>query len=141
MAYLTWDPAHDTGIPGIDYEHRKLVQMLNDIHELITERAEPPRIADRLADLYTLATAHFALEEKIMRDQKYPGLDERRDMHYRLLDEVREIMDAYETGSQRSSESLPATLRQWLSQAMAGDTELFAELGDVKLRTWGLRRP
>src|SRR3990172_9697350 len=41
MAYLTWDAAHDTGIPGIDYEHRQLVQMLNDIHELIMKRAEP----------------------------------------------------------------------------------------------------
>ena len=140
MAYLTWDAAHDTGIPGIDYEHRQLVQMLNDIHELIMKRAEPLRIADRLADLYTLATAHFALEEKIMRDQKYPGLEERRDIHYRLLEQVREIMDAYETGSYQSSESLPATLKQWLSEAMDVDAKLFAELGDVKLRTWGLRR-
>ncbi|MGB8275349.1 MAG: hemerythrin domain-containing protein, partial [Alphaproteobacteria bacterium] len=78
MAYITWDPAHETGIPGIDYEHRRLVELLNDIHDLIAARAEPLTIADRLADLYTLATAHFALEEKVMREQKYAGLAERR---------------------------------------------------------------
>lgn len=140
MAYITWDPAHETGIPGIDYEHRRLVELLNDIHDLIAARAEPLRIADRLADLYTLATAHFALEEKVMQEQKYPGLAARRDLHYRLLEQVREIMDAYETGSYRSGDMLPATLKHWLSDAMAGDAELFAGLGDIKLRHWGLRR-
>lgn len=140
MTYFTWDPAYDTGIPGIDHEHRQLVRMLNDIQEMITKHAEPICVAERLAEFCTLATAHFALEEKIMQDQKHPVLEERKDIHYRLLDQVREIMDTYETGSLESRESLPATLKEWLLEAMEIDTKLFAELGNVKLRAWGLRR-
>jgi hemerythrin len=75
-----------------------------------------------------------------MRDLNYPGLEGRRDIHNRLLDQVREIMDAYETGSYRIGQSLPETLRQWLSEAMDLDVKLFAEISDIGLSRSGLRR-
>ena len=140
MAYLDWNPAYDTGVAGIDYEHRRLVALLNEIHGLILSGAEPHKIAGTLADFHARAAAHFALEEKIMQDQNFPGLEERRDTHYRLLDQVREIMDGYEVGSYRAAANLPETLRKWLSDAMDIDVKLFAEMGDAKLRVWGLRR-
>lgn len=140
MPYLEWNPAYDTGIGGIDYEHHRLVDMLNEIHELILKDADPRKIATTLADFHALASAHFALEEKIMRDQNYPGFEGRRDTHYRLLDQVREVMDAYETGSYRQGESLPATLKQWLMEAMGIDAEMFAEINDARLRVLGLSR-
>ena len=140
MPYLDWDPAFDTGIAGIDYEHRRLVGYLNDIHEAIAEGADPHGIAATLADFHALASAHFALEEKIMRDRNYPGLEGRRDTHERLLDRVREIMDAYETGSYRVGESLPATLKLWLTEAMDIDAKMFAGIPAARLRAWGLTR-
>jgi len=138
MPYIEWDAKLETGVAGIDHEHRELVRLLNDIHELIAAEADPRRIADTLADFHTLATAHFALEEKIMRDQKYPAFAERRRTHHRLLDEVRDIMDAYDAGSYREGQSLPDTLRQWLFQAMIIDVDLFTRLEPANLRKWGL---
>ena len=73
MACHDYNPNHDTGIAGIDYEHRQLVKILNDIHNLIVKGVEPRNIIDTLADYHTLATAHFALEVKIMQDENYPG--------------------------------------------------------------------
>ena len=140
MAYFDWNPNYDTGIAGIDYEHHQLVKILNDIHDLIVKGVEPRKIIDTLADFHTLATAHFALEEKIMQDENYPGFEERRHTHYRLLDQVREIMDAYEAGAYQSDESLPATLKDWLSEVMGIDAKLFADVNDAGLRRWGLSR-
>ena len=140
MAYLDWNPAFDTGIPGIDYEHHCLVDMLNEINELVLNKAEPDKVANTLARFHTLATAHFALEEQIMRDQKYGGLEGRRKIHYQLLDRVREMMDVYETGAFPAGESLPDTLKQWLAEAMDIDVKLFAEISDASLRDRGLSR-
>jgi hemerythrin len=140
MAYLDWNPAHDTGVAGIDYEHRRLVNLLNEIHELILSGAKPHQVAGALADFHALATAHFALEERIMRDQKFPGLPERRDTHYRLLDLVREIMDGYDAGSYRAGVNLPDTLKSWLSEAMDIDVKLFGAAKEANLRAWGLSR-
>lgn len=138
MPYIEWDTQLETGVAGIDHEHRRLVQLLNEIHELIEAKADSIRIADTLADFHTLATAHFALEEKIMRDQKYPAFARRRETHRRLLDEVRDIMDAYDAGSYREGQSLPATLRQWLFQLMSIDVDLFTRITPAILRKWGL---
>ncbi len=140
MAYLDWSPAFETGISGIDYEHRRLVDMLNEINELVLYEAEPRTVADTLADFHTLATAHFALEEKIMRDRKHWGLESRRDIHHQLLDQIREIMDTYEAGAFRTTKSLPDTLKQWLAEAMDVDVLLFAEMSDASLRESGLSR-
>jgi len=37
-------------------------------------------------------------------------------------------------------ESLPATLKQWLMEAMGIDAKMFAEINDAKLRALGLSR-
>ena len=140
MAYLDWNRAFDTGIPGIDYEHHRLVDMLNEIHELILHDGEKRKVAGILAEFHTLATAHFALEEKIMRDQGYAGLGARRDIHYRLLDQVREMMEAHEQGALPSGMSLPETIRQWLAEAMEIDVKLFGDISDAGLGKSGLSR-
>src|SRR6516165_7768990 len=132
VVYFDWNPAFDTGIPGIDYEHHQLVNMLNEIHHLIAERADSQKISDALAQFHRLASAHFALEERIMQDRKYPGLKGRRQTHYRLLDQVREIMDAFDAGDHRL-EDLPVTLRAWLAEAMEIDTKLFVEINEAGL--------
>ena len=138
MAYLDWNPTYKTGIAGIDYEHRRLVKMLNDIHEFIAEKVDSSNIRDVLAEFYTQASAHFALEEAIMQDENYSNLEEKRHIHHRLLDQVREIMEIYEAGGQQSVAKLPGTLKEWLLEAMAIDGKLFAEVNELDLRRWGL---
>ena len=140
MPYFNWNPDYDTGIAGVDYEHHRMVNMLNEIHDLIVQGTKPHRVSDILADFHTLAAAHFALEEKIMQDENHPDLGGRRQTHYRLLDQVQEIMDAYEAGAYQSGEGLPATLKEWLSEAIGIDAKLFAEVNDAGLRRRGLSR-
>ena len=140
MNYLDWNSAYDTGVASIDYEHRRLVEKLNEIHDLMVRGVDPRAISDALADFHALATAHFALEEKIMQDENCADLPERRDTHYRLLDQVREIMDGYEAGEFQPAERLPETLKGWLLEAMGIDVELFAAIDDAGLRRWGLSR-
>jgi hemerythrin-like metal-binding protein len=140
MAYFDWNPAHDTGIASIDYEHHQLVQALNDIHDLVAHCATPKAIGDSLAEFYTTAAAHFALEENILEEERHPDLGTRRGTHYQLLDQMRDIMEKYEGGAYQTPDVLPATLRQWLSEAIDVDARLFARINDAGLRRWGLSR-
>jgi hemerythrin len=140
MTFFDWKPDYETGIAGIDYEHHRLVHLLNDVHALIAGGAAPAEVSDALAELHTAAAAHFALEERILEEERHPELAERRHLHYRLLDQVRDIMDAYEAGGYEPGDSLPATLREWLFTAIDMDTRLFAKMNDAGLRRWGLNR-
>lgn len=140
MAYFDWNPVHDTGITGIDHDHHQLVDALNGIHDLIAGEAPHAAISDALADFHTAAAAHFALEERILEEERHPDFEARRRTHYRLLDEVRDIMDAYEAGEFGPGERLPATLRQWLSESIEMDSRLFARMNEAGLHRYGLNR-
>ena len=109
------------------------------IQAAITTPAPDPRLSALEARLEAgqrnaLASAHFALEEKIMAELEWPRLRERCDLHARLLGQVRDIIDAYETGFYLSREGLPGSLGKWLSEAIDADVKMFAELGDPTLR-------
>lgn len=133
MNYLDWNSTFHTGIASIDYDHRRLIEMLNEIHDLIEQSAERCTISDELADFYAFAEGHFALEKKLMQDENLPDLQERRDIHHRLLDQVREIMDGYEDGIYQPAERLPETLKLWLVGAIGIDVKIFAAIGDTSL--------
>jgi len=138
MTLIEWRREFETGIADVDYEHAHLIDLINSLYRKLEEHPSTSVVSDMLGEIFAKISSHFALEEKIMRDQKYPAFAERRETHHRLLDQVREIMDAYDAGSHRVGRSLPATLRQWLFQAMSIDVDLFGKLKAVNLRKWGL---
>ena len=140
MAYLECDQRFATGIASIDYEHRRLVELVNLVDELIAQSAPGAAVAGALAEFHTLATAHFALEERIMRAVRHHKLERCRGEHYRLLDQVRDMMDSYERGAFQPPATLPAALKEWLYGLMNVDTEMFAGLDEATLRTWHLTR-
>lgn len=141
MPYLDWNPAFDTGIRSIDFEHRRLVGLLNEVDRQIAGAADAKAIAATLGEFHALASAHLALEESIMARTGHPKLDQRVLAHRALLDTVRDIMDAFHTGETRPA-ALPEQLRDWLRELMGMDAKVFAglfsNLDAEALKSWGL---
>jgi len=50
-------------------------------------------VMDFLGELYARIAAHFALKEKIMRDNGYDEYHDHKADHERLLDDIRDLMD------------------------------------------------
>ncbi len=73
-------------------------------------------MADFLGELYARAGAHFALEEKIMRDYDYDEYRDHEADHERLLDDVRDLMDDYEDGVYVDVEGFGQRLDEWFSE-------------------------
>ena len=96
---IIWRDEFSTGIAAIDHEHQELVGLVN--HVMILMQGEEPTdvVADALADVNAKITAHFALEELVMREVAYSDYEPHKEDHERLLDDIRDIMDAYEDGS------------------------------------------
>jgi hemerythrin-like metal-binding protein len=96
---LEWRAAFSVGNPSIDHEHRQLIDLLNAIIDRLEKGGDPEEVADFLGEVNARVGAHFALEEKIMRDRHYDQYAEHKGDHERLLDDIRGIMDAFEEGS------------------------------------------
>ena len=115
-----------TGIDGLDYEHRKLVGAMEALCDKFDSAGSAREISDLFGALYTEATAHFALEESLMRDRKFTFHDTHKADHERLLDRIRFMMEAFENGQcEDCGTSLRACLESWFAGHVAkADAEL-----------------
>ena len=72
-------------------------------------------VMDFLGEIYAHVSAHFALEEKIMRERKYDEYTGHKADHEVLLDELRDIMDDYEENAWFSDDAFANTLEHWFT--------------------------
>lgn len=114
MPLLDWKDEFQTGIGYIDYEHRRLVELINQACESLDAPGAEARVAECLGDLYSRICAHFALEEQLMRERRYRLYDEHKASHEALLEEMRYMMDAFEAGAcETCGQSLSECLAAW----------------------------
>jgi hemerythrin len=117
MALVEWRDEFRIGIPSVDHEHEGLIQAINDLHAQLSGHADKQAVADFLAEINTKISAHFALEEKIMREHGYDQLADHKADHERLLDGIRDIMDNFDRGAYLDYDEVLAThLRDWFTQ-------------------------
>jgi len=68
-----------------------------------------------LGEIFARISAHFALEENIMRARDYDQFDAHKADHERLLDEIRDMMDDYEDDEIFAEEVFAQRLQEWFA--------------------------
>lgn len=112
---IQWKADFETGIPSADYEHRKLTELINELHEraIAADSAEDAaRSLDRIIGHFS---AHFANEEEAMRDLGFAGLQGHRVAHNRLIALIDDVIECVERGAPVDID-LPARLDAWFVQ-------------------------
>jgi hemerythrin len=85
------------------------------LHDELTASREEPSIEAFFGDLFKGISAHFALEERFMRERRYDQLAQHKVDHERLLDEIRDIMDGYELHGRYDPGALGTALDAWFT--------------------------
>lgn len=116
MKLLEWRPEFSVGNAAVDHEHRQLIDLINSIHAGLNEGAGREQLIAGLGEIYAQIAAHFALEERMMRDADYAGYAPHKDDHELLLDELAEIIDAVELEGSYDEQTLSSALNLWFSE-------------------------
>lgn len=114
MTRLQWRDEYSIGIADIDYEHRELIGLINDLIDGIAEDSADA-VMDHLGEIYARIAAHFALEEKIMRERNYDQYADHKADHDRLLDAIRDIMDEYDDDASLDNDEFVDRLDHWFT--------------------------
>ena len=115
MSLIAWDNRFSVGVASVDHEHRELIALINETHERLQRPDADVTVPDFLGEIYTRISAHFALEEKIMRAGGYDQFPEHKADHERLLDAIRDIMDDYEDSRVFDEEQFARRLATWFT--------------------------
>lgn len=130
MSPIEWNDNFSVGVASVDHEHRELIEMINGFQATIGQGGSIEGKLDYLGETLTHISAHFALEEKLMRDSGYDAYDEHKADHERLLDQLRDIMDAVEEDRAIDNDALGTALESWFSgHFQSHDARLHGKLG------------
>lgn len=134
MALIQWRKEFETGNASVDFEHQEMVKLLNDLYDSLGD-GDDADIGAVLGEVYAKISAHFALEETLMRKAGYPALDEHKNDHERLLDSILDIMDAYDNGDYRNQLDVFAdSVKHWFVDHFAThDARLHHNLGHLDI--------
>ena len=127
---VEWREEFKVGVPSVDHEHQELIGLINAVHDRLGVPHSNVEIADFLGEIFARISAHFALEEHIMRAAGFSHYAEHKADHEHLLDEIRDIMDDYEDRRVFDERQLGERLRLWFTEHFrTHDARLHLNLG------------
>lgn len=127
MALIEWKKDYAVDIAEIDLQHRRLVDLLNALHDAMRQGKGNEAVGKILKDTIAYTQTHFATEEKIMRASGYPDLEAHLREHADLVAKAQDVAKRFETqkGAAVTIEVLNF-LRDWLTKHILGTDKKYA---------------
>jgi methyl-accepting chemotaxis protein len=122
---IPWDSSIQFGLDNIDRQHRRLVELINRLHQAMRSRAGKTVLQGLLKDLAGYTVEHFQLEEKLMAKAGYARLSEHKQTHQKLVQKVTDFQRQFEAGNATVTIELMNFLRDWLIDHIQGTDRLY----------------
>jgi len=130
MALLEWKQEYSVGNASIDHEHQHMIQQINSLYEQLAEPVDADNVEAVLGEIHADISAHFALEERLMRKADYVEYELHKEDHEDLLDQIHDLMDSFFEDPEAGQKLLKAQLSDWFGRHFASfDARLHQQLG------------
>jgi len=125
MAFLEWTQNLEVGNETIDYQHKNLLRLINDLQEAKTEGNSPLLIEVTLDELTKYTKYHFQTEEDLMKDGNFSEIKSHLATHTGFVQKIEKFRHAYYQNKEEVSEELLDFLISWLKDhILKSDKEL-----------------
>lgn len=114
MDFIPWEEKYSVGNPNIDRQHQKLVKLVNTLHEALRNGKGIEYTGSVLNDLAAYTKYHFSSEEGYMEHVNYPGLEEHREKHRKMTQQVKNLQERFANGENLTMEVMNF-LKNWLT--------------------------
>ncbi len=96
MAYIDWKESYSVGIKLMDEHHKKLISIINELHEGISSGDSEKALRKTLSALVDYTKYHFTAEESLMTQYEYPEYSTHKESHQKLLKALSDLQHQYE---------------------------------------------
>jgi hemerythrin len=114
MALFEWKPSYSVKNLTIDTQHKRLIELINRLHEAMRTGSGKSEVGKVLTELVSYTNTHFAEEEKRMLACGYQGFAAHKQVHDAFVKQTREFLRQYQSGSITLSHDVLKTLKDWL---------------------------
>ena len=88
MALINWDSELSVGVRELDEQHKKLVSLINTLHDSLAAGKGSSVVSETISNLAAYAKVHFKTEEEILQRLQYPDLSGQQREHASFVKEI-----------------------------------------------------
>ena len=113
--FFPWTDEMLIGVEFQDREHKKLVQMINDLYRAVKQGRTREKLGEILEGLALYTVEHFGNEEEAMDKYGYPDSVDHKAQHAALIENVHNFVTEFNAGDSEIGPELMGFLRTWLA--------------------------
>lgn len=125
MALITWSDSYSVKVKKFDDQHKKLINMVNDLHDAMKVGKGKEALEKILAGLIQYTSSHFTDEENLMKQYNYPGYATQKKEHSLLVIQVLDLQKNYHEGKAVLSQAVMTFLKDWLQKHIQGEDKKY----------------
>ena len=114
MPLVNWSDEYSVSIKEIDEQHKKLFDLLNELHSAMKEGKGKSILGKVIKELISYTEFHFSSEEILLKNCKYPHFAQHKLKHDEFTKKVKEYEQKYTDGSVILSQEIVQFLKDWL---------------------------
>jgi len=120
MAIIEWKKELEVNYPKIDEQHKKLVALINQLHDAMKSGKGKDACGEILKELADYTVYHFGTEEELMKKSYYPEAEVHGAAHKDLVQQVVDFKSKFDQGAIGLSMDLFDFLNKWLIEHIMG---------------------
>lgn len=115
MALIDWQDNFSVSIKEMDDQHKKLIGMINQLHEAMKAGKGAIEIKTVIDEMINYAKFHFDSEEKLMSEHHFAGLATQKIEHNAFIKKTLEFQADLNSGKRTISIEVLNFLKDWLT--------------------------
>ncbi len=132
MAYMDWKDYYSVNVREIDEQHKKLIGMINELHDAMKAGKGKAAMSNILKELIDYASSHFATEERYMKHFGFPGYAQHKAEHDAFAVKVIDFQQQYNRGSVSLTFEVMEFLETWLVKHIRGTDKEYGPFFNMK---------
>ncbi|MDI6729156.1 MAG: bacteriohemerythrin [Thermodesulfovibrionales bacterium] len=132
MALFVWSDKYSVNINEIDSQHKKLVDMLNSLHDSMKAGKGNEVLGKTLTELIQYVGTHFATEERLLSTHGYPELNVHKSEHAKLTQKAIELQKDFQQGAPVLTVEVLGFLKDWLQNHILGTDKKYSQFLNSK---------
>ena len=120
MALINWNDRLSVNVKVIDEQHKKLVDMINDLHDAMKQRKGKEILNQILTSLIEYTAIHFKQEEGYLTKFGYKDIINHKKKHVEFVQKVVNFKKDFENGKILLTIEVMDFLSEWLKEHIQG---------------------
>ena len=127
MALIEWSEKYSVNVKAIDEEHKKIINIINELHEAMLQRATKSVMSTIIKSLVDYTVSHFTNEQNYFKKFNYPQTENHIAQHREFVNKISDFQKGHEEDRMFLSVDIMNFLKNWLSDHIQGSDHDYSE--------------